>query len=98
MACRAHDVVLDRDQRRTVGGGGGRRGTARREREQERGERPGAAHERSARIGPSVRLNHVLVTGTRWSAWTRPRRLITNVSGTPVVPNDFTKLPLTSRS
>ncbi len=48
--------------------------------------------------GSSAESSHWLVTWKRRSAAIRPLRLITNVSGTPVVPNARTKFPLTSRS
>src|SRR6185312_9615805 len=94
----AHEVV---DDRRVGGLGRGRgrcrgcgRGAGERQREGQREDgNPGALHDFSARMRGSVSLNHCAVTGKRCSAWIWPLRLITNVSGTPVVPNELTNSP-----
>ena len=55
-------------------------------------------HDACLRIEGRVWSSHLLSTWNRRSAAILPSRLITNVSGTPVVPNERTKLPLTSRT
>ena len=100
MADDAHHVALDLGERGAAPRVGGQRGGGGdQQSRQEAGQHPGerASHDLS-RIGVSVWCSHLVVTGKRCRAWMRPCRLITNVSGTPVVPNARTKSPLTSRS
>src|SRR5689334_24379568 len=104
MAGDAHEVILDRGQRgprlggaRSLGGPSerGKRGEDGRER---RGGALHSAHTRCPSSGESVVCSQCLVTWKRRTATMRPSRPMTNVSGTPVVPNARTKFPLTSRS